>query len=992
MKKIKKISMLLLAMGALVGVAACDSKAQTPATDNTSNNTNESSDKTPTDGGEITPSTGGDTTPTDGSEITPSTGGDTTPSTGGDSGEAGGTEQITTKYKVTFNTNGGSSINDQNIESGKTISSVSTTKEGCTFAGWYTDSSLTKSFNVTTPITAATTLYAKWNVTITFNTNSGTAITSQTIASGEAISTVSTSRSGYDFAGWYTDSELKNEFDVATPITKSLTLYAKWKLNAVEGQIIKVAQAYNEGAYILFEASSKDAASNSTISYSADGTSWTNIDKDLIRYDSDAKIARADILGLKAGSYVVKVNNGEKVSTSSTLNVSADDRSGYAHFNNTTGVGAYNNDGTLKNNAVVVYVNEANKNTVQANGYTGIANILKNQSKSSKPLSIRIIGTVGAAMWASPTYSTSSYNEATTSTIRGNNGSYLELKNYEESALLNTFNVLDESKYSKLNNLTNKIKYDSSKKEFDSYYNMLDITSASNVTVEGIGTDATIAQWGFTWKNSSSIEVKNLTFTDYPEDACAFEGSADDLATGTTALDVNKLTSGYYWIHNNTFNIGKNNWDVCSEHDKGDGDGSTDIKKIRNATYSYNKYIGTHKTGLVGGSEKHVSANLTFHHNYYTGCKSRMPYARQANMHMYNNYYDSSTGTTMQIYAGAYAFIENCYFKNDKKTFEFNNKGYTTPAVKSYNNIFNGSKNYDISGVSIVTDRAQTVENGNIFNKNFDTDSSFFYYDSTNKKSDVTIMNQASELPTLIPTVAGAGILPNFNLGSFTDIDTSTSGSESGSGSTDTPTKYTVTFETNGGTTITSQEVTSGNTISTVSTSKDNYTFAGWYTDSSLTKSFDVTTPITGPITLYAKWEATSSQSQTGNTLTLAIPSTTEAVEKTENFTAGDFTVTASSEKKVTINKDNIALGGAGTTTYRSIIANVGTTSEITITIKITGGSNDRYLVVADEAGNSLSETLVTGETLTIKASGSTKYYLYSKKSGLNVYTLTITY
>ena len=48
-------------------------------------------------------------------------------------------------------------------------------------------------------------------------------------------------------------------------------------------------------------------------------------------------------------------------------------------------------------------------------------------------------------------------------------------------------------------------------------------------------------------------------------------------------------------------------------------------------------------------------------------------------------------------------------------------------------------------------------------------------------------------------------------------------------------------------------------------------------------------------------------------------------------------------------------------------------------------------LVVADKDGNSLSETLVTGSTLTIKTSGSTTYYLYSKSSGLNIYSLTIT-
>ena len=40
------------------------------------------------------------------------------------------------------------------------------------------------------------------------------------------------------------------------------------------------------------------------------------------------------------------------------VEVTEHDRSGYAHFNNESGVGAYNNDGTLKSNAVVVYITE----------------------------------------------------------------------------------------------------------------------------------------------------------------------------------------------------------------------------------------------------------------------------------------------------------------------------------------------------------------------------------------------------------------------------------------------------------------------------------------------------------------------------------------------------------------------------------------------------------------------------------------------------------
>ena len=64
-----------------------------------------------------------------------------------------------------------------------------------------------------------------------------------------------------------------------------------------------------------------------------------------------------------------------------TLTVLAHDRSGYAHWNYTQGIGAYNDDGTLKPGAIVLYVTDSNKNTVTVTSkdgttVTGIGNIL----------------------------------------------------------------------------------------------------------------------------------------------------------------------------------------------------------------------------------------------------------------------------------------------------------------------------------------------------------------------------------------------------------------------------------------------------------------------------------------------------------------------------------------------------------------------------------------------------------------------------------------
>ena len=64
---------------------------------------------------------------------------------------------------ITFNTNGGSPVQTQWVTSGGKLSNLpTTTKEGYTFAGWYTDEALTQPFSADTAITKNTVLYAKW--------------------------------------------------------------------------------------------------------------------------------------------------------------------------------------------------------------------------------------------------------------------------------------------------------------------------------------------------------------------------------------------------------------------------------------------------------------------------------------------------------------------------------------------------------------------------------------------------------------------------------------------------------------------------------------------------------------------------------------------------------------------------------------------------------------------------------------------------------------
>lgn len=66
------------------------------------------------------------------------------------------------------------------------------------------------------------------NITIKFNGNGGSVIDKMTGKPGEKVKLPIPEREGYTFVGWYTDVALTQPFDPDSPITGSLTLYAKW--------------------------------------------------------------------------------------------------------------------------------------------------------------------------------------------------------------------------------------------------------------------------------------------------------------------------------------------------------------------------------------------------------------------------------------------------------------------------------------------------------------------------------------------------------------------------------------------------------------------------------------------------------------------------------------------------------------------------------------------------------------------------------------------
>lgn len=80
-------------------------------------------------------------------------------------------------------------------------------------------------------------------------------------------------------------------------------------------------------------------------------------------------------------------------------------------------------------------------------------------------------------------------------------------------------------------------------------------------------------------------------------------------------------------------------------------------------------------------------------------------------------------------------------------------------------------------------------------------------------------------------------------------------GNKGGGGSSTVTSSYSVTFNTNGGSTIAKETVEANSVLEKpTAPTKEGYDFAGWYTDKELTTAYDFTAKVTKNLTLYAAW------------------------------------------------------------------------------------------------------------------------------------------
>ncbi len=151
------------------------------------------------------------------------------------------------KYVVTFDSNGGSYVEPQRVEFLRTaLRPNDPVRAGYVFTGWYMNDALTTPYDFSLTITQDITLYARWvstdnyypypggsssnRYTVTFETNGGSAVPSQTVSSRQfAARPESPKKSGYVFAGWYTSQNFDEIYIFEyVPVVKDITVYARW--------------------------------------------------------------------------------------------------------------------------------------------------------------------------------------------------------------------------------------------------------------------------------------------------------------------------------------------------------------------------------------------------------------------------------------------------------------------------------------------------------------------------------------------------------------------------------------------------------------------------------------------------------------------------------------------------------------------------------------------------------------------------------------------
>lgn len=365
-----------------------------------------------------------------------------------------------------------------------------------------------------------------------------------------------------------------------------------------------------ESGYVTWQ---KTAGMEYNVYVSAAGAdSWTLLDDELVR--EYPTYGRADALGLKAGSYqfkVVPVQGGTEVTAdaavSSAVDVKAHDRSGFAHVGMSGGIGAYKNDGTLKDGAKVLYVWADNAKHV--------------------------------------THDVVTNSKGTTTTGKGlQDIVYLYQKGYEKTPL--AIRIIGTIK-------------DSDMDRFDSSAEGLQVKGKNAyadmpITIEGVGNDAAIWGFGILCRNAANVEFRNFAIMLCMDDCLSLDtgnaniwihnmdfyygntGGDSDQAKGDGTVDIKGKSKNITVSYNHFIDCGKtclggmksedtSCW-MTFHHNWFDHSDSRH-PRVRTAFYHvYNNYfdgVSKYGVGVTSGGSSFVE------NNYFRNCKYPMLISKQ---------------------------------------------------------------------------------------------------------------------------------------------------------------------------------------------------------------------------------------------------------------------------------------------------------------------------------------------------------------------------
>ena len=418
---------------------------------------------------------------------------------------------------------------------------------------------------------------------------------------------------------------------------------------------------------------------------------------------------RADVLGLKEGTYSVKVvpvnADGKEIAganTASNLVVKSYNREGFAHFKY-AGVGAYNNDGTLKAGAKVLYITAKTAKTVSTTvdtgkpeTITGLQAIIDaySKGKDKTPIAFRIIGKVSLS----------------------------DLDHISSSA------------------------------------EGLQIKGATmNMTFEGVGDDATVYGFGFLLREAESVEFRNFAIMRCLDDAMSLDtnnshvwvhnmdlfygkkGGAADQAKGDGTVDI-KGDSKYVTVAYNRFwDNGKasmcgmksetgENW-ITYHHNWFD---HSDSRMARVRTMSVHMYNNYYQHCDVYGIGATSGSSVFMESNYFDAVKRPIMSSLQGTDAMGDGTFSGEKGGLIKAYGNVFA--------NKPDNFSY------IPYSEN-NTSFDA---YEVSDPSEqVPTSVKTLVGGTSYN-NFDTNSSLMYAYAADKAADV---------PAIVEGFYGAGRL-----------------------------------------------------------------------------------------------------------------------------------------------------------------------------------------------------------------------------------------